>query len=71
VKLEQYLDFVTGRAFRQSLPCRDDEPPTLPDQQRIEQLCLVADVRPLRKLDLRRTKAQNLGWRYTSRRIKR
>jgi SAM-dependent methyltransferase len=59
VKREQYLDFVAGRAFRQSLLCRDDEPPTLLDHQRIDRLWLVADVRPPPKLDLRRTRVQH------------
>jgi SAM-dependent methyltransferase len=58
-ELEQYLDFVTGRSFRQSLLCRDDEHATLFDHHRIEQLSLVSDVRPPPKLDLRRMKAQS------------
>jgi SAM-dependent methyltransferase len=58
VRVEQYLDFVAGRAFRQSLLCRDDEPPTFLDHRRIDQLWLVADLRPPPKLDLRRTKVQ-------------
>jgi len=58
VKLEQYLDFVANRAFRQSLLCRDDEPPTGLDHSRMRQLYLVSDIHPAPKLDLRRFKPQ-------------
>ena len=58
VAREQYLDFVANRAFRQSLLCRDDEPPTAFDPARAEQLYMVADLVPPQKLDLRRAKGQ-------------
>lgn len=63
VQREQYLDFVTTRAFRQSLLCRDDEPPTSLDPARMQQLQLVADLRPTPRLDLCRTRPQT----FTSR----
>jgi hypothetical protein len=63
VQVEQYLDFVSTRAFRQSLLCRDDEPPTSLDHARMQQLHLLADLRPTPRLDLRRTSPQT----FTSR----
>jgi hypothetical protein len=63
VQLEQYLDFVANRAFRQSLLCRDDEPPTSLDPGRLQQLRLVADLGPAPKLDLRRAKPQTFSTR--------
>ena len=63
VQLEQYLDFVANRAFRQSLLCRDDEPPTSLDHGRMRQLHLVADLSPAPKLDLRRIKPQTFTTR--------
>lgn len=56
--LEQYLDFVSNRAFRQTLLCRDDEPRTRLDHGRMEQLYLVGGLVPPPKLDLRRAKGQ-------------
>ena len=58
VELEQYLDFVANRAFRQSLLCRDDEPETSLDLECLRQLRLVADLRSPPKLDLRRARPQ-------------
>jgi len=66
VELEQYLDFVANRAFRQSLLCRDDEPPTTFDHNRIRQLHLASDLLPPPKLDLRRTKSQTFCTRSGS-----
>ena len=63
VQLEQYLDFVANRAFRQSLLCRDDEPPTALDHGRMQQLHLVADLSPAPKLDLHRIKPQTFTTR--------
>lgn len=53
VALEQYLDFVCNRAFRQSLLCRDDEPPTALRHERADGLFLLADLAPPRRLGLR------------------
>lgn len=58
VSREQYLDFVTNRAFRQSLLCRDDAPPTAMDRARITRLYLVADLAPPPQLDLQRSSRQ-------------
>ncbi len=59
VRLEQYLDFVANRAFRQSLLCRDDEPATEMDHDRLRLLNLWTDLRPPGGLDLHREKGQD------------
>lgn len=58
VAVEQYLDFLSNRGFRQSLLCRDDAPPTALDPAHLESLWLAADLAPPRKLDLARAKPQ-------------
>jgi SAM-dependent methyltransferase len=58
LKTEQYLDFVANRAFRQSLLCRDDEPPTGLEPDQVREVCLVADLASTPKLDLRRKRPQ-------------
>ena len=60
VELEQWLDFVTNRNFRQSLLCRTDAP--LPDDMALDldQFALLAfraDLQPLGKTRLRGTQA--------------
>jgi len=59
LELEQWLDFVTNRNFRQSLLCRADAP--LPaeiaiDLERFAALALRANLRPANRPDLRRSK---------------
>jgi len=59
VQLEQYLDFVANRAFRQSLLCRDDDCASELNFDRLQGVHLWTDLRPPHKLDLRRAKGQN------------
>ncbi len=59
LELEQWLDFVTNRNFRQSLLCRADA--DLPEEiaidlDRFAGLAFRADLRPAAKPDLRRVK---------------
>jgi len=59
LELEQWLDFVTNRNFRQSLLCRADA--DLPEEiaidlERFAGLAFRADLRPAVKPDLRRVK---------------
>jgi methyltransferase-like protein/ubiquinone/menaquinone biosynthesis C-methylase UbiE len=57
IELEQWLDFVTNRNFRQSLLCRADA--ALEDEidlDRFATLTFAADLRPARKPDLRRVR---------------
>ena len=59
LELEQWLDFVTNRNFRQSLLCRSDAP--LPEEiafdlERFASLAFRADLRPAAKPELRRVK---------------
>lgn len=59
LELEQWLDFVTNRNFRQSLLCRADAP--LPEEiaidlERFAGLAFRADLRPVAKPELRRVK---------------
>ena len=58
LRLEQYLDFVANRAFRQSLLCRDDEPASAFDHENLRSLHLWTDLSPPEKLDLRRANGQ-------------
>jgi SAM-dependent methyltransferase len=53
VELEQYLDFVCNRAFRQSLLCRDDEAATGLRHEAADALFVSADLAPPGKLGLR------------------
>jgi hypothetical protein len=63
VRVEQYLDFVANRAFRQSLLCRDDEPATGLDHTRLQHLHLSADLAATPKPELRRNRPQTFTTR--------
>ena len=59
LELEQWLDFVTNRNFRQSVLCRADaalEEDIAVDLDRFATLSFHCDLRPLKKPDLRREK---------------
>lgn len=56
----QQMDFLLNRNFHQSLLCRREARPSRePDPGRMRTFAWLADVKPPRKLDLRRAKAQN------------
>jgi hypothetical protein len=63
VRIEQYLDFVANRAFRQSLLCRDDEPATGLDHTRLQHLYLAADLAATPRPELRRNRPQTFTTR--------
>jgi methyltransferase-like protein len=57
VELEQWLDFVTNRNFRQSVLCRADAVmDDAIDLERFAELAFAADLQPPKKLDLKRAK---------------
>jgi methyltransferase-like protein len=60
LELEQWLDFVTNRNFRQSLLCRANAPleeEIAIDLERFAVLAFRCDLRPVKAPDLRREKA--------------
>ena len=57
VELEQYLDFVRNRGFRQTLLCRTERDLRREiDLETLERLAVFASLEPPRKLDLRTTR---------------
>jgi methyltransferase-like protein/2-polyprenyl-3-methyl-5-hydroxy-6-metoxy-1,4-benzoquinol methylase len=53
---EQYMDFLRGRGFRQSIICHENATPNYDiDLSRLEQFSVYADVMPSSTVDLRQT----------------